>query len=142
MLVGGPDVRFLRLGEPPGGVGEAPGMQLALPRRAVSSAAWSPDGHLFALATQARPQPCCSPRILRDDLGFWAAHTRVACCQTLCSVLNCGIAKCVECAYVVCAPATALRDQNSSAHHPARTVHAGWAAARVPGGATSTCGCT
>ena len=55
-LVGGPEVRFLRLGEPPrGGVGEARGTELALPGCAVSSAAWSPDGHLFALATQARP---------------------------------------------------------------------------------------
>ena len=54
-LVGGPEVRFLLLGEPPGGAGEARVTELALPGCAVSSAAWSPDGHLFALATQAQP---------------------------------------------------------------------------------------
>ena len=48
-------MRFLRLDEPPGGVGEARGSELALPGCAVSSAAWSPDGHVFALATQAPP---------------------------------------------------------------------------------------
>ena len=48
-------MRFLRLDGPQGGASEAPGTALALPVGAVSSAAWSTDGHLFALATQARP---------------------------------------------------------------------------------------
>ncbi|KAK9824992.1 hypothetical protein WJX81_005508 [Elliptochloris bilobata] len=52
-LVGGPDVRFLRLdGAHRGGAHEAPGMALTLKGCSVGSAAWSPDGHLFALATQ------------------------------------------------------------------------------------------
>ena len=51
-LAGGPEVRFLQLSESPGGAREAPGTALTLPGCSVSSVAWSPDGRLFALATQ------------------------------------------------------------------------------------------
>lgn len=51
-LAGGPEVRFLQLSESPAGAQEAPETALALPGCSVSSVAWSPDGRLFALATQ------------------------------------------------------------------------------------------
>ena len=54
-LAGGPEVRFLQLFESPAGAQEAPGAALALPGCSVSSVAWSPDGRLFALATQVGP---------------------------------------------------------------------------------------
>ena len=76
-------MRFLRLDGPQGDASEAPGTELALPGGAVSSATWSTDGHLFALATQARPPPCCCPRGLRP--GFCAART---CALTCCKVSN------------------------------------------------------
>lgn len=67
-LAGGPEVRFLQLCESPAGAQEAPGTALALPGCSVSSVAWSPDGRLFALATQVGPP---GPPVL--EFPGWAA---------------------------------------------------------------------
>lgn len=53
-LAGGPEVCLLQLAELSGRAPVAPEAVLELAGCSVSSAAWSPDGHLFALATQAR----------------------------------------------------------------------------------------
>ncbi len=60
-LAGGAEVRFLRLAEHDGQLREPHGSALRLPPSAAAAgAAWSPDGHLLALATQVPSRASCA----------------------------------------------------------------------------------
>ncbi len=69
-LAGGAEVRFLRLAEPGGQLREPRGSALLLPPGAAAAgAAWSPDGHLLALATQVPSGARCAGAALRQGTG-------------------------------------------------------------------------
>jgi len=70
VLAGGAEVRFLRLAEPGGQLREPRGSALVLPPGAAAAgAAWSPDGHLLALATQVPSGARCAGAALRQGTG-------------------------------------------------------------------------